>query len=141
MPRHRRAKEPADAKVRRVKVESAELIEVGPDHSAWQVEDYEGTCDGAIVKLVPPPGTAESLVLHMERSFYAGGAISVKVMPTQEEVRITVEGETFNFDERIESRPLRQVVMERAARATSSHDPAALEALLTKAMDHAEATS
>ncbi len=141
MPRHRRVKpEERTPSVRRVAVASAELIQIGPDHSAWEVEDYEGTCEGAIVKLLPPPGTAESLVLHLERSFYSGGATSVKVMPTQEEVKVTVEGEEFDFTEHDDERPLRQVVMERADRVTSSHDQPALKALLTKAMDQAEAT-
>ncbi len=147
MTRHRRVKEPASGKVRRVKVASAELIELGADHSAWvpgSPEDLdnapEHNCPGAIVKLVPAPGTAESLVLAVERAYYSGGAASVKVMPTQEEVQVTVEGETFDFTEHNDERPLRQVVMERAARVTSSHDQAALEALLTRAMDHAEAT-
>ncbi len=137
MPRHIKSK---GAKVKRVAVESAQLIEIGTDHHYWT-----GNCgrleapEGAIVKLVPPPGTPESTVLAMERSFYEGGAKTVKVMPTQEEVKVTVEGETFDFTEHDDERPLRQVVMERAGRVTSSHDQAALEALLTQAMDHAEA--
>ncbi len=136
MPRHVKQKK---VKVQRVPVESAELIQIDPEHSAWEVQDYEGMCDGAIVKLVPPPGTAESLVLHLERSLYSRGAKSVKVMPTQEEVKVTVEGEEFDFTEHNDERSLRQVVMERASRVTSSHDQVALEKLLIKAMDHAEA--
>lgn len=146
MPRHVKQKKVKGPSVKRVAVESAALIEIGPDHAAWQPGSPEDLdiapdreCQGAIVKLVPAPGTAESLVLAVERHFYEGGAASVKVMPAQEEVRVVVEGEEFDFTEHNDERSLRQVVMERASRVTSSHDQVALEKLLIKAMDHAEA--
>ena len=136
MPRHVKQKK---VKVQRVPVESAHLIEIGPDSHYWN-----GNCGrveprkGSIVKLVPPPGTSEAIVLAIERSFYDGGAASVKVMPAQEEVRVVVEGEEFDFTEHNDERSLRQVVMERASRVTTTHDQVALEKLLIKAMDHAE---
>lgn len=139
MPRHVKRREQSQPKVRRVAVASAELIEIGPDHHYWN-----GNCgkaeprQGSIVKLVPPPGTSEAVVLAMERSFYEGGAASVKTMPVQEEVRVVVAGEEFNFTENDDDRSLRQVVMERADRTTTSHDSTALTALLIQAMDHAE---
>lgn len=137
-------------KVKRIAVESAQLIEVGPDHIAWKgpddkAADWLPVCSnmfethGAIVKLVPPAGTPESHVVSMERSFYEADATSVKVMPVQEEVVVTVEGETFDFSESKDERPLRQVVMERIDRATNSQDVDALRKLCTEAMDHAEA--
>lgn len=144
MPRHVKAKAKEQRPqgyvcVERVAVESAQLIEIGPDHHYWN-----GDCgtlehrNGSIVKLVPPPGTPASSVQAIERSFYEGGALSVKVMPVQEEEQIVVEGETFDFKDYSDDRPLRQVVMERAARTTNAYDQGALETLLTKAMDHAE---
>lgn len=155
MPRHVKVKEKDPRpkgdgwrKVQRVEVASAALIEVGPSHLAWKgpddkAADWLPVCanmfrtTGAIVKLVAPPGTPEAHVQSIERSFYEGGAISVKLMPVQEEEQIVVEGETFDFKD---ERPLRQVVMERAARTTNAYDQAALEKLLTQAMDHAEAS-
>ena len=146
MPRHKRGS--TRKSIKRVEVASAELVELGPDHAAWQEgspEDLDRApdreCKGSIVKLVPPPGTAESLVLSIERSFYEGGAKSVKVMPTQEEVVVAIEdvGE-FKRPDMTDTRSLRQVAMERADRATNSHDHDALKALVAEAMDHAEAT-
>ena len=139
MPRHVKQKK---AKVQRVPVESAHLIEIGPGHHYWNGDRHTiESRKGSIVKLVPPPGTSEATVLAIERSFYDGGAASVKVMPAQEEVRVVVEGEEFDFTEHNDERSLRQVVMERASRVTTTHDQVALEKLLIKAMDHAEAQS
>ena len=136
MPRHVKQKK---VKVQRVPVESAHLIEIGPDHRYWNGDRHTiESRKGSIVKLVPPPGTSEATVLAIERSFYEAGAASVKVMPAQEEVRVVVEGEEFDFTEHNDERSLRQVVMERASRVTTTHDQVALEKLLIKAMDHAE---
>ena len=145
--RHGRPKGDGWRKVSRVSVETAALIEIGADDAAWREGSPEDLdiaqdrdCPGAIVKLAPPPGTAESLVLAMERSFYVGGAKSVKVMPTQEEVVIAIDdvGE-FKRPDMSDNRSLRQVAMERVDRATNSHDQDALRALVAQAMDHAEA--
>ncbi len=129
-------------KVSRVELDTAQLIEVGPDHHYWN-----GNCgrleprQGSIVKLIPPPGTDESTVLAMERNFYDGGAVSVKVMPTQEEAVVTIDGEDFDFTggDLVDERPLRQVALERAARVTNPHDAKALTTLVNWAMDKAEA--
>ena len=135
--------------ITRVPVESAHLIQVGPTDPAWQPPrkaepawlpqcPSPALAKGAIVKLVPPPGTPESHVIAMERGFYDAEATSVKVMPVQEELRITVEGETFDFNTDDDERPLRQVAMERCDRVTNAHDVDALKDLVAEAMDHAE---
>lgn len=133
-------------KVSRVSIESAALIEVPPTHLVWRgPDDKLPVCsnmfrtEGAIVKIVPPPGTPESHVLSLERSFYEGGAKSVKVMPTQEEVRVVIDDDIeFNAPEITDKRSLRQVALDRVDRTTNAHDQEALRALVTQAMDYAE---
>ena len=132
-------------KVSRGSLVTAQLLELGVDHPSWRTkaEDHDGgkiTCPGAIVKLVPPAGTPEALVLAIERTYYAGGARSVKVMPTPEEVRVTVEGVEFDFETAEDNRTLRQVALERVDRTTNSVDQPALKKLVEQAMDAAEAS-
>ena len=143
----KRKKTATAVKMKRVSVETTELVEVGPTHPAWTdpsnadngLPIYSRSFSkGAIAKLVPPPGTPESYVISMERSLYAAGAVSVKVMPTQEELRITVEGETFDVDSDDDARTLRQVALERCDWVTNAHDSDALKALVGEAMDYAE---
>ena len=137
-----RPKAAGSCKVKRVAVTTASLIQIDPDDELWTGEPCDGpdadVVNGSIVKLQAPPGTAASLLLTVERMFYEQGAKSVKAMPVQDEVKVTVEGEEFDFTEHDDERPLRQVVMERAGRVTSSHDQPALERLVAKAMDHGE---
>lgn len=130
-------------KVRRETLVSAQLLELGVTHPSWrtEAEDHNGakiTCPGAIVKLVPPAGTPEALVVAIERMYYAGGARSVKVMPTPDEVRVTVEGEEFDFSAAEDDRTLRQVALERVDRVTNSVDQDELRKLVTQAMDEGE---
>ena len=137
-------------KVSRVSVESAALIEVPPTHLVWRGPDdkpdgWLPVCsnmfrtEGAIVKIVPPPGTPDSHLLSLERSFYEGGAKSVKVMPSQEEVRVVIDDDIeFNAPEITDTRSLRQVALDRVERTTNAHDQDALRALVTEAMDYAE---
>ena len=98
-------------------------------------------CKGAIVKLTPAPGTPEAMVGTVEHAYYAGGAASVKVMPTQDEVKIVVAGEEFDFTSELpeDGRSLRQVALDRAAAVKNSHDQEALRSLIDWAMDRAEA--
>lgn len=144
MPRHKKSKPKTGPKFKRVAVESASLIQIDPDDELWTGEPCDGpdaeSVQGSIVKLVPAPGTAEPVLIQVQAMFYSHGAASVKVMPVQEEEQIVVDGETVDSTKCDDDRSLRQVVMERAARTTNAYDQAALEALLTKAMDHAEAS-
>lgn len=126
----------------RTLVDTTALIEIGPDDPRWADAPTDVIdAKGAIVKLVPPAGQSEAYVTAMERLYYRSGAASVKTMPVQEEVKVTVEGETFDFSDAEDERSLRQVVMDRADRTTNAHDPDALKRLLTLAMDQAEATA
>ncbi len=132
-------------KASRTPVDSTNLIELTPDHPAWrakvellQAPETAHVAGGAIVKLTPPPGTSEELVRAYERLYYAGGASTVKVMPAQEEVKITVEGETFDFSEADDGRSLRQVALDRVERTTNSNNLDALRTLVNEAMDHGE---
>ena len=130
-------------RVSRTQLETALLVELSPDHEAWRmkaadVDDGKVTAPGAIVKLVPPAGTPEALVIAWERAYYAGGAASVKVMPTPEELKVTVEGEEFEFGEDEDQRSLRQVAMDRVDRVTNSADQDKLRKLVGMAMDAAE---
>lgn len=137
----RKLKRKAGWKATRVTLSTAVLVEIGPTHPAWHSDALPQRVAGSIVKLVPPPGTPESTVLAMEQAFYQGGAASVKVMPVQEELRITVEGEEFDFTKVDDTRPLRQVAVERCDRVTNAYDSKALKALVGEAMDYAEAQS
>lgn len=133
-------------KVSRNPVQTPVLVDIGVSHPMWTDTKFKGLSEavspGDIVKLTPPPGTDEIAVGAMERACYTAGAVTVKVMPTQDEVKVTVEGETFDFSTDIDdSRSLRQVAIERARRVTNASDPAALEALVNLAMDKAEARS
>lgn len=132
-------------KVSRTQLDTALLVELGPEHEAWRakaadVGEGKITAKGAIVKLVPPAGTPEALVIALERAYYAGGAVSVKVMPTPEELKVTVEGEEFDFSDTEDERSLRQVALDRVDRVTNSVDQDALRKLVGQAMDAAEAS-
>lgn len=148
-PKAVRKRKPKGLKVKRVDVTTRQLVVVGPTHLAWsgptkKPAGWLPTCSnmfktkGSIVKLIPRPGTPEDHVESMERSFYEGGARSVRVMPVQEDVKVSIAGVEFDFSAVEDERPLRQVVTERGERMTNSHDHGALMELLTMAMDHAE---
>lgn len=127
-------------KVTRGTIETATLFELKPDNPAW-FDDPESTpyahepCDGAIVKLTPPPGVAEATVSTFERMFYNHGAASVKVMPIIDEERVTVEDD--KPADLADQRSLMQVAIDRAKRVSNSHDPKALVALVKRAMEEA----
>lgn len=132
-------------KLGRTTLATANLVEIGADHYLWNghsTDLVDMRCEpGDIVKLTPAPGTEESLVASVEKHFYSQSASSVKVMPTQDDVKIVVAGEEFDFADELpdDNRSLRQVALDRAAAVKNSHDQPALEKLVNWAMDRAEA--
>ncbi len=122
------------------------LLEIGVDHGVWKghcIDLKTMQCkSGDIVKIVPAPGADPEMEASIEKSFYEQGAATVKVMPTQDEMKVTVEGESFDFSDSgtADTRTLRQVALDRAARVRNVHDAPALETLINWAMDQAEAS-
>lgn len=130
-------------RVSRQELETAPLIEMKEDDQDWFISPDKShytmePCDGAIVKLSPPPGVEEAAVRTYERAFYNHGATSVKVMPIRPDVDLTVDEVTPSTG--VDTRSLRQVALDRVDRTNNARDIKALRALVNKAMDKGEAS-
>lgn len=130
-------------RVRRVMVDSRQLLDFGPAWYGWSQTKLEpftkdGLVKGAICKVTPPAGTPEEKVLEVETYLRALGARQVRVMPSEPEDKPTVADPKEPQAASAPARTLRQVVMDRAARMQAPRDRKALEDTLTEAMDHGE---
>jgi len=128
-------------KLTRVAVETRALVQFSSDHPTWHVISMGGPPDlsgirlkDCIAKLTPPAGTSESDVLTLEAALLAGGARTVRRMPSPPEDRVV----SASADKAPTAhRTLLQVAVDRAKRGTSV-DSAALVALVELAMSKGE---
>lgn len=118
--------------------DAAEMMTLDADHVIWSdtaqgapnVEDH-------FVRLQPPMGVTVQEVAKMKAHLLDEcGAAAVKVLPVQ--VTVVAEATELEDDEVQPERPIRQVVLERAARTPGVRCQDALEELLTQCMDKAK---
>ncbi len=113
--------------------DAAEMYTFDADHDIWTDVEEDWEVEGCFVRLYPPAGTAEVVVEHLVHLLMDNGASAVKIMPTPVEEVPDAPEVTMASPER----PIRQVVMERAARTQGVRDHDALTELLTQCMDKA----
>lgn len=120
-------------------VETGKLIEIGPTSKVWRsISEAKSlpvhAVEGGIFKLVPPAGVSVEVADALAAHLYALGARAVRRMPSPPDDKVTVSKEPAKTD----VRSLRQVVMDRLARASVMSDVDELKALVNEAMDQGE---
>ncbi len=116
--------------------DSAAMMTFDADHQIWtdNCQNLNPIADGDFVRLYPPMGTTPERVEALKRHFLDNcDAGAVKVMATPVEAVPDAPEPTTAQPER----PIRQVVMDRAARTQGVRDQSALADLLTQCMDKA----
>ena len=115
---------------------AAAMATFDADHQIWtdNCQTLNPIAGGDFVRLYPPMGTAPERVDALKRFLLDNcDASAVKVMSTPVEAVPDAPDQTAAQPER----PIRQVVMDRAARTNGVRDLTALNGLLTTLMDKA----
>lgn len=144
MPRMRMASTPkgeADPKAIFTEYEimrAAAMVTFDATHQIWadNCQSLKPIVEGDFVRLYPPAGSTPERIDALKRHLLDNcGASAVKVMAPP--VAAVADTPELLVDSTQPERPVRRVVMERAARTNGVRDLSALEALLTQCMDKA----
>jgi hypothetical protein len=118
--------------VKRVDVDAAELVTIGPDHPAWTDPMKLAGVDGAFVRLDPPANIDDEDVKRLHAMVVEEGAVAVKVLPTR---RNAVAAE-YAAPKQVAHTSARGLIEGMVAEARS-HDREALAAVVDDAMKEA----
>lgn len=136
MPRKRSAsKKPRPKFTGHTLEDAAEMMTLDSDHDIWSGVEKAPNVEDHFVRLQPPAGITVQEVAGLKAHLLTNcGAAAVKVLPIPGDV----VADAIEIEEVRPDRPIRQVVLDRAARTPGVRDQAALVLFLTQCMDQAK---